>query len=233
MLLVFVSWDETSVLRAGETLGYGGTLWILHLAVNSKVGIGRTSDYNSEEGSVRSYAKQQLGLSDPGIPAVKEGYQAISRKEVTDSAENRDVINNKDKTAKIIRLTTLGKNLMKVVDSNDDIRVALADSIGAEVDRPTKPWWPGEGPQDSFPVQIRTFADKSVREASEVYILAEGSFECDRCEKSVEEEYWVELKNGNIAVPEWSRFVSTQCSCGLEYEFSAADPGRSPSPKLE
>lgn len=229
IFVIFVSWDETSVLEAGDTVGYGGTLWILHLAVNSKAGIGRTSDYNSEEGSIRSYAKQELGLGDPGIPAVKEGYRAISRKEVADANGNRDVINNKKKTGQIIALTTLGKNLMKVVNSNDDIRVSLKESIGAEVDRPTKPWWPGEGPQESFPVYIRTFADKSVREVPEVFIRTVGSFDCDRCEETVEEEYWVKLESGNIAVREWSRSITTKCACDLSYEFQAADPKEPPS----
>jgi hypothetical protein len=226
-----VSWDEESVLNAGDTVGYGGTLWILYLAVNSKVGIGRTSDYNSEEGSVRSYAKQELGLEDPGIPPIKEGYRSISRREVIDDDGNRDVINNRDKTAKIIRLTTLGKNPMKVVNSNDDIRVSLKRSIGAEVDQPTKPWWPGEGPQESFPVLIRTFADKSVREAPSVSILTIASFDCDRCGETVEKNYWVKLDGGNIAVSEWSRSVDIRCACDLKYVFSPADPKQPPRPK--
>lgn len=224
-----MSWDEASVLDAGDTVEFGGTIWILHLAVNSDVGIGKTSDYNTEEGSVRSYAKQELGLEDPGVPTLKDGYKAISRRQVIDADGNQDVINNKDKTGQILRLTTLGKNLMKVVNTNDDIRMKLKVSIDAEVDRPTKPWWPGEGPQETFPVQIRTFADKAVREAPEVTIRTIASFDCDRCHATVEHEYWVELAEGNIAVGEWSRFTSTNCSCGLTYRHPVADPRQPPT----
>jgi hypothetical protein len=226
-----VSWDESSVLAAGDTVEFCGTLWILYLAECSDVGIGKTSDFHTEKGSVRSYTKQNLGLEDPGVPTLKQGYKAISRKSVTDADGNQNVINNKHKTDWILSLTSLGKDLMKVINVNDNIRTKLKESIDAEIERPVKPWWPGEGPQETFPVYLRTFADKAVLEASEVTILAIASFECGRCKTTVKGTHWVKLTEGNIEVGEWSRFTSTECSCGLTYRHPVADPRQSPSPE--
>ncbi|WP_155119419.1 hypothetical protein [Halomicrobium katesii] len=149
---------------------------------------------------------------------------------MTDSVGHTDVINDKDKTGKILRLTSLGKNLMKVLNTNEDIQAELKRSIDAEFDTPTKPWWPGEGPEPTFPVKIQTFADKDVRGASEVSINTIASFECFRCEATVEHKYWVKLSSGDIAVSEWGRSITADCSCGQTYEHQVADPRTEPTP---
>lgn len=223
-----MTWDEDSVLEAADTVGYGGVLWILHLAGNTDVGIGKTSDYHTEESSVRSHAKT-LGLDEPDIPTIKRGYKNITRKVVVDSDGSSDSINNAHKNH-LVSLTSLGKNLMKAVDNDDRIKNSLRASIGVEVDEPPEPWWPGEGPRDSFAVYLHTYEDRSVLEEDECEIEACASFECDRCNEEIESEFELTLQNGNI-VQGWGRVIEVKCeNCGQAWEHSAADPHQKPTP---
>lgn len=98
-----MKWTEPAVLQAANTVGFGGTLWILYLAGNTDVGVGKTSDYHTQRSSVRSYAKEQ-GLDDPGVPTVRNGYDNISQKTVVDAEGNRGAINDRHKP-NIVSLT--------------------------------------------------------------------------------------------------------------------------------
>ncbi|WP_256288280.1 MULTISPECIES: hypothetical protein [Halobacteriales] len=224
-----MTWDEESVLQAADTVGYGGALWILYLAEESDVGIGKTSNFHSEKGSVRSYAKSE-DLDDPGISVVKDGFQNLCRKPVTDASGRTDVINNDDKNADLLRLSRLGMTLMKTVNSDDRVRTALKESIGIETGGLPDPWWPGDGPRENYSVYLYTHADHSVREEEEVDINAYARFECACCGEDVINEFQLTLENGEI-INEWGRKVTTQCEgCDTEFEHSVANPHQKPTP---
>lgn len=223
-----MSWNEASVLRAGKAVGKGGTLWILYLAGNYEVGVEKTSDYHTLRSSVRTYAQNE-GLDDPGHPTVREGYKNISRKKVIDADGNRDAINNEHKPH-IVSLTSLGKSLMSTVHHNDAIRHSLKESIGIEMDDPPDPWWPGEGPRDSFSVVLQTYEDRSVQEQDSAEIEAEAFFDCPYCEQEIENEFTVELQDGYI-VDGWNEFPEASCdNCENTFRHSAADPHHEPEP---
>lgn len=221
-----MSWNETFVLRAANKVGFGGSLWILYLAGNTDVGVGKTSDYHTLESSVRAYAQNQ-GLEDPGIPTIKEGYSNISRKVVMDADGNRDVINDQHKPH-IVCLTPLGKGLMMTVETEDQIENSLKEDLGMEVEEPQTPWWPGDGPRESFAVSLHTYADRSVLQESVSEIEAKAIFDCPRCGEEIENEFVLTLQEGNI-VEGWDRFPTVECpNCETEYKHSAADPHREP-----
>lgn len=221
-----MTWDEESVLAAVETVGFGGALWILHLACNSGVGAAKTSNFHVEDSSVKSYAKE-WGLDEPSDPIIKEGYKNISRKTVVDADQNRGVINNRDKP-EIVRLSSLGVSLAKTIDSDEQVRKTLQANLGMDVDEPQDPWWPGDGPDELYAVYLRTFADRSVLDEDEAEIEAIASLECLRCGEEVEDEYILVLTDGQI-VQGWSRFEEVDCdNCGLSLKYCVADPHRKP-----
>jgi len=221
-----VLWNEDAVLQAADTVEFGGILWILHLAGNTDVGIGKTSDLHTQESSVRSYAKNE-GLDDPGIPIVREGYKNISRKTVVDGEGNRGTINHQHKPT-IVSLTPLGKGLMKTVDNDDRILKSLKGSIGIEVDEPQDPWWPGEGPRESNELFLYTYDERTVLDEEECEIDAHAIFSCKRCGEDITSDFQITLQQGNI-VDGWGKLIEAECdSCGTSYEHSAADPHRKP-----
>lgn len=223
-----MAWDEESVLKAADTVEFEGSLWILHLAGNTEVGIGKTSDYHTQEGSVRSYAKDQ-GLEDPGVQKVRIGYQNLCRKSVTDAMGNSGSILRQDKPD-IVRLTSLGKDLMRTINSDRRIENSVKQSIGVETDAPPEPWWPGNGPQDSFEVFLHTYADRSVLDESHATIEAQAEFECTCCGETVESNFELTLEDG-IMVEAWGRKIQTQCeNCMVEFQYSAANPHEKPDP---
>lgn len=134
-----MDWDEEHVIAAGDTVGYGGTLWILYLTNSTEVGINKTSDYHTQQSSVRSFTKRELGLPEPKQPVVREGYMSISNKPVTAPTGTRDVINNEHKND-LLSLTTLGHKLVTAIRQDDRLDMALRGQIGV-VDEPNDPWW--------------------------------------------------------------------------------------------
>lgn len=217
-----MKWTEEAVLQAADTVGFGGTLWILYLAGNTDVGVGKTSDYHTQKSSVRSYAKGQ-GLSDPGVPPVQEGYENISRKPVVDAEGNKDTINDQHKPT-IVSLTSLGKGLMKTVDNDGRIRASVKESTGIEIDEPQDPWWPGQGPYESASVFLHTYADRSAMDEEECEITAKARFDCQCCGEEIENEFQLTLNEGNI-VEGWGRFIEMDCeSCETTWKYSAANP---------
>lgn len=221
-----MSWNEDAVLGAADTVGFGGVLWILYLAGNTDVGVGKTSDYHTQRNSVRTYAQNQ-GLDDPGHPTVKSGFQNISRKTVVDADGNRGPINNEKKTH-LISLTSLGKGLMKTVHNNDQIRTSVKKSIDIDVDEPQDPWWPGQGPRESNEVFLHTFADRSVLQETTAEIEAHAVFDCPCCGEVLENDFRLQLQNGEITEG-WGRFPEVECpNCNTEYRHSAANPHQSP-----
>lgn len=221
-----MAWDAESVLSAGATVGYGGTLWILYLAGNTDVGVGKTSDYYTQKSSVKSYAKSH-GLAEPSDPTVREGYRNISRKTVVDAEGNAGPINNQHKPD-ILSLTSLGKGLMSKIHHDQRIELALQESIGIETDDDPDPWWPGDGPNESMAIFLRTFADRSVLDEEEAEFEAIATFDCLRCDAEIEHRYEVTITNGYI-VEGWSRTVTVECSgCGLVHEHCPVDPQRPP-----
>lgn len=221
-----MSWNEEAVLQAANTVEFGGALWILYLAGNTDVGVGKTSDYHTLRNSVRSYAQDQ-GLDDPGHPTVKNGFANISRKVVVDSDGNRDTINNEHKNH-IVSLTSLGKGLMNTVHNDDQIENALKESIEIEVDEPQDPWWPEDGPQDSFNVFLHTYADRTVLREDHAEIEAHAIFDCPCCGEQVENDFELTLQDGYI-VEGWQRFPEVECAnCNNTYNHSAANPHYTP-----
>lgn len=223
-----VSWDKDSVLAVTDTVGFGGTLWLLYLAGNTDVGIGKTSDFHTQKSSVRSYAKDQ-NLNDPGVPVVKEGYQNLCGKTVVDADENAGTILRQDKP-EIVRLTPLGKSLLQTIDSDDRIEICVKEAIGIESEQ-EDPWWPGKGPLDSSPVKLYTYADRSALDQSEAEIQAHATFPCPYCEEEIENDFQLTLQEG-IIVDGWGQKVDATCeSCGNDFLHSAADPYTRPEPK--
>lgn len=223
-----MTWDESSVVSAAKTVGREGSVWILYLAGNRMVGVGKTSDFHTLAGSVEARAKD-LGFDDFDKGQVRDGYDNISTKVVRDASGNSDTINNKDKP-NIVRLSTLGKKLMAKVDNNDEIDFVIKEEIDADVDIPTKPWWPvGECSPDNA-VYIRTDEDKEVLGVDESHIHVTASFDCLRCSDPVKHDYEVKLEDG-IPVNGWSRFVEVQCTnCGQVWEHLCGNPHQQPSP---
>lgn len=225
-----MSWDRDSVEEAGETVGFGGTLWILYLAQSNAVSPAKTSDYHTLKSSIRSYAKQQEGLDDPGEPPIREGYQNITRRVVVDADGNRGYINKQDKQD-LVRLTSLGYDLTTTIDRDERIEKALKETIDIEIEEPQDPWWPGQGPNESFAIHLRTYADRTVLDEETAEIEALASFECDRCDTEIEHEYDVRLEEGNPV--EWGRTVEVECpQCEQEYGHGAVHPHRDPEPLL-
>lgn len=223
-----MSWDEDSVLSAGETVGFGGTLWVLYLAQCNAVSPAKTSDYHTEKSSVRAYANQQEGLDDPEEPIIREGYEKLNRCLVVDRDGNRGYINKQDKQD-LVRLTSLGYDLVTTIDTDERIEKELKKSIGVDVQEPQDPWWPGQGPNEDFSIYLRTFADRTVLDRDTVDIEAIVSFDCYRCDTEIEHEYNVKLEDGNTV--EWGRTVEVECpQCCQEYGHRAVDPHRDPEP---
>lgn len=223
-----MTWDEDSVLQAASTVGFGGSIWILHLAENSHVGKGPTSDYHTERNQVRSYVQSE-GLDDPGIPTIKRGFKNISRKRVVDVEGRSGVINN-EKKPNLVCLTRLGITLMTTLNTNDQISNAFKENIGLEEEGLPDPWWPGDGPRENFTVYLYTHADHSVRNETEIEIDAYARFECTCCGDEVENEFELTLEDG-IIVNEWGRMVTAECdTCENTFEHSVADPHREPNP---
>lgn len=223
-------WDADSVLSAGDTVGFGGTLWILYLAGNTDVGVGKTSDFHTQKSSVKSYATTH-GIPEPDDPIIKEGYRNLSRKTVIDADGNRGCINNQHKPD-ILSLTSIGKGLMATVDNDQRIEYALKESIGIEIDEDPDPWWPGEGPNKSMAIYLRTFADRSVLDAEKAELDVIATFSCLRCGAEIEHEYTVTMTEGYLAEG-WSRIVTTDCeNCGLAHEHCPVNPKRPPDPRF-
>jgi len=126
---VVVGWDENAVINAVHTVDAEGTLWILFLAQNSEVGIEKTSNLEKLDSSVRTYA-QGLGLDDPGVRTVRDGFNKIENRSVTDAEGFSDTINDDDKSNNLIRLTPLGQDLVTFVEKDDRIRNKLKEMIG-------------------------------------------------------------------------------------------------------
>lgn len=223
-----VTWDEDSTRGVAETVGLGGAIWTLYLALESPVGAARTSDFHSEAGSVKSYAKR-IGLEEPNDPVVKEGYKNISRKNVVDADGNYGVINKQDKPH-IVRLSSLGVELAAAIDNNEEIENSIKKFIGADYDKVQDPWWPVSPPDRSNEIYLRTFSDRSLREDEEAEIHVIATFDCLRCGSEIEHEYSITLNNGN-PVNGWSRSVEAECGdCGLMHEHKVGDPHEKPSP---
>lgn len=221
-----MKWTEDTVLHTADTVGFGGTLWVLYLAGNTDVGVGKTSDYHTLKSSVRIYP-QNHGLSDPGVPIVREGYENLCRKTVVDAEGNQGPINNKHKP-NIVSLTPLGKGLMKTLDNDDRIKESVKQLIGIDADQPQDPWWPGQGPLESAEVFLHTSADRSVLDEGECIIDAKAEFNCPRCGTEIENEFQLPLTNGQI-VEGWGRFIEADCdSCEATWQHSAADPHHEP-----
>jgi len=96
-----VAWDKETVVRAAETVGDAGTLWILFLAQNDEVGIEKTSNLQTLGSSVRSYAKE-IGLDDPGQETINQGYNGITNSRVVDADGNVACINRDDKSNDLV-----------------------------------------------------------------------------------------------------------------------------------
>ncbi|MFK5604769.1 hypothetical protein [Haloferax volcanii] len=227
-----MSWDKDSILRASDTVGDNGTLWLLFLAGNTDVGVGKTSNAERHIGSVRTLA-QDGGLSDPGHSGVMVGYSNITRKIVTDADGNGGPINVDKKSNNLLQLTTLGKQLLTTLDRDERIELEVRKSIGMNVDVPTEPWWPHGDPDESHPIYIRTFADRSVLDEAECEIEVIASFQCEKCHTDIEHSYNVRMESGTI-VNGWSRTVPVDCEnpdCDLTYEHLVGDPFRGPTPE--
>lgn len=227
-----MSWDKDSVLRASDTVGDNGTLWLLYLAGNTAVGVGKTSNAEQHIGSVRTLA-QDGGLPDPGYSDVMSGYDNITRRIVQDADGNRCPVNVDKKSNNLLQLTTLGKQLLTKLDRDERVELAVRERIGMDVDTPTEPWWPYGDPNESCPVYMRTFADHSVLDEDECEIEVIASFECGKCYTNIEHSYKVLMQNGDL-VNGWSRTVSVDCenpNCNLTFEHLVGDPHTEPTPK--
>lgn len=227
-----MSWDKDSVLRASETVGDNGTLWLLFLAGNTAVGVGKTSNAERHVGSVRTLAKDG-GLTDPGYSDVISGYGNITRRVVEDADGNRGPINVDKKSNNLLQLTTLGKQLLTTIDNDERIELEVRDQIGMDVDTPTEPWLPHGDPNEDHPVYMRTFADHSVKDQDECEIEMIASFECGSCYTDIKHTYQVLMKNGTL-INGWTRTISVDCEnpdCNLTYEHLVGDPHTEPTPK--
>jgi len=225
-----VGWDENAVINAVHTVDAEGTLWILFLAQNSEVGIEKTSNLEKLDSSVRTYA-QGLGLDDPGVRTVRDGFNKIENRSVTDAEGFSDTINDDDKSNNLIRLTPLGQDLVTFVEKDDRIRNKLKEMIGVDTENAGQPWWPYDGPSDDLALKIRTFADRSVLEDAETEITAVVSFDCPNCGETIEdEEFEVKMVDGNLI--EWGRTDIVDCSCGATVEICPIDPNRNPEEVL-
>lgn len=226
-----MGWDEDTVINAAYRVDGEGTLWILFLAQNGEVGIEKTSNLEKLDSSVRAYAKE-LGLEDPGLRTVRDGFSKIENRSVTDADGVSDTINNDDKSNNLVRLTPLGQDLVTFVNKDDRIRNELKELIGVEVESVGQPWWPYDGPSTDLALRIRTFADRSVLEEAQTEITAVVSFDCPNCEATIENErFEVTMVDGDLI--EWGRTDVVDCSlCGASFEICPIDPNREPEEVL-
>lgn len=223
-----MDWDEEHVIAAGDTVGYGGTLWILYLTNSTEVGINKTSDYHTQQSSVRSFTKRELGLPEPKQPVVREGYMSISNKPVTAPTGTRDVINNEHKND-LLSLTTLGHKLVTAIRQDDRLDMALRGQIGV-VDEPNDPWWIHGPANDDHAVFLRTYSDRSELDKAHGAIDVIASFDCPRCGDHIEHEYSMELQDGHT-IDGWETTVEVTCEgCGQWYSHTKADQYTPPEP---
>lgn len=221
-----MTWDEDSVEAAAEVVGEAGTIWILHLAGNTEVGKGKTSDFHTQCSSVRACAKE-LGLDDPGVPTVKEGYRNLYRRRVTDSeGRSGPILNHKKEN--IVALTSLGKTLVTKIDNDERAENKLKEYLDIETEEPEDDWWPHDGPDESFSVYLYTNADRSVREEDEVEIEAHARFDCPKCGESVSNVFDLVLREGTSM--NWGMIEAECDNCGMKFKHSAADPHCKPTP---
>lgn len=226
-----VGWDDDAVINAAYIVEAKGTLWVLFLAQNREVGIEKTSNLEKLESSVRAYAKK-IGLDDPGIRAVRVGFDNIENRSVTDADGNTDTINDDDKSNNLVRLSPLGQDLVTYVFKDDRIQNELMELIGAEVESIGQPWWPYDDPSDDLALKIRTFADRSVLDEAQTEITAVVSFDCPNCGLEIKDKgFDVTMMEGNLI--EWGRTEIVDCpSCGSSIEICPIDPNREPEAVL-
>jgi len=225
-----VAWDKETVVRAAETVGAAGTLWVLFLAQNDEVGIEKTSNLQTLDSSVRSYAKE-IGLDDPGQETINQGYNRITNSRVVDADGNVACINRDDKSNDLVRLTPAGQDLVTSVHNDERIKNRLKEFLGLEVEGVQEPWWPNTDPSNLHVLNIRTFANHSVLDQDEAEITAIVSFDCPKCDSDVETEFVVRLSEGHLV--EWGRTEEVNCSaCDTSAEICPIDPHRPPEISL-
>ena len=186
-----VTWDKSAVLRARERLERGGTLWLLVLCSRRSVGTGMADNMHHYFGTIKSYAKEQ-DINPPDDPEINQGFQNLVNKRVENTEGSRNSVIVGDKPD-YVKLTTLGQDLLKTIGNNDEIRSAVKQSIGIELDQPPESWWPQTYDWDNAKIHFETTSKRPPDDADEFEIEAVAEFSCPRCNAEIKHSYTVQF----------------------------------------
>jgi hypothetical protein len=182
------------------------------LATGKSAGKALTSDRNSVQGKVKSWAKRhRVDNFDEA-----EGWRALNGTRLQ-SPDGIDVINNDDKSADLLRFTDVGNAVLSALKSDPVLQSEITRHL-TKAPSPTEPWFPIEnGPDASIRMRIES---AMVAEPAKYDVIAE--FECERCDQHLRHRYSVVLPDDLYS----GRRVTTTCACGLSWSHETTNPFR-------
>ncbi len=207
-----MEWYEEILSRCSRDM----TIWLLYLAEHPhKVGIGKTSDYHTLEGSVSAYAgKHDL---DPFNP--RKGYKELCRTQFH-SPVGTQTFFLEDKPD-LVRLTKMAIGILTRLATSNDLRMRTLEQLGV---RPVVPerWFPVTVKPEA-PVLMSTTTPHPGQEPFTMRVNA--SYLCERCGSRVAHSYEMEWRTD-----EWVTVRSRCPVCALEWEHMKGFPYGRPTP---
>ncbi len=191
-------------------------VWLLFLAEKrKKVGIGKTSDFDTQRGSVEAFAK---GYGLVGFDA-RSGYRRLTRVEFT-SPVGKDKLFRGDKPG-ILRLTRIGIGVLQYLSTNPAWRGEILLELGADIPD-VKEWFPVPIKPDA-PIQMMTTSPRPKAEPYTIQVTA--TFTCDRCNNLVQHQYDLLWRT-----EEWMEVAVICGECGTMWQHWKGYPYQAPQP---